>query len=676
MTNLEKALWYVADGWAVLPLRVDKTPYLPEGTHKKYLYAAASEEDVRAFWKKYPDAQIGLACGKVSGRTVIDIDDGEDIFPETKTVRTPSGGTHKIYQYSAAVGNGVGTYYQGIDTRNDGGYIVGAGSHCTYVKKGKKIDGVYKIIDDSPLSPFPESLFKHKLGKIEKFDYKKLLGVTEGSRNASAASVIGLLLRQTPQENLGEAWEVAKAWNSKNVPPISEEELRAVFDSIASKELSTRTGIYQNITRVEDVQVEQSHEDITLAIPIKEGRVLVSLTEIQLGYKEFEATASFRVETTAGNLPTFERNINTNSASAVTDLRRSLESAYKEAVPSVNWTLLLNRAFTIGKATYLDSDDVRFLVGETMEDTPFLLEPFLQENGPNMLFGDGGTGKSYFALRMAASLAVGRDFFHIPIEKNGTKTIWLDYEGGGPKKFVSRLTRIAEGMKVPYDTLAAHIGHYQPRGSVLDIRTQLIKLIKKHGISLIILDAGASASGSNPNDEGAVIKMFSALDRLPVTKLIIHHEPKESGTEDKKAYYGTTFWNNLSRSTHRLITETKEDKWKKVIKVIHTKSNDSYEHDPFMYRMTINKPTEPAFAEFMHIDPATFGGVKEKILHELSLVESLTRNQIAESIGEDPNYVKNQLILLKRDNLVEFDGNGRNSKWKITNAGRQKSNDF
>jgi hypothetical protein len=68
-------------------------------------------------------------------------------------------------------------------------------------------------------------------------------GVAEGSRNATAASVVGGILGRLPAE----LWETAgwgglKEWNGKNAPPLPERELRSVFESIARRERAGRQG--------------------------------------------------------------------------------------------------------------------------------------------------------------------------------------------------------------------------------------------------------------------------------------------------------------------------------------------------------------------------------------------------------------------------------------------------
>lgn len=68
---LEYALKYAALGWAIFPCRPnDKRP----ATQHECLDATTDPKQIRAWWNKQPDLNIGLACGEISGITALDID--------------------------------------------------------------------------------------------------------------------------------------------------------------------------------------------------------------------------------------------------------------------------------------------------------------------------------------------------------------------------------------------------------------------------------------------------------------------------------------------------------------------------------------------------------------------------------------------------------------------------
>lgn len=133
----EAAVKYASMGFAVLPLKPrGKEPNIAHGVKD----ATADVEQVRAWWARHPNDNIGIAMGAASGGLVaIDIDVDEDAgkdgydtlrtwenahgeLPETATSITGRGGYHMLYRM-AGVGNSVGRD-TAVDIRSDGGFIV------------------------------------------------------------------------------------------------------------------------------------------------------------------------------------------------------------------------------------------------------------------------------------------------------------------------------------------------------------------------------------------------------------------------------------------------------------------------------------------------------------------------------------------------------------------------
>ena len=129
------AAWYAAHGWAVFPcLTRGKTPRIPGG----FKGASTDPETVRQWWLRWPDANVAVATGGMSGIFVVDIDvgkGGRESFtdladahggaPDTVRQLTGSGGEHLLFRHPAdCPRNTAGKLGAGIDTRGDGGYII------------------------------------------------------------------------------------------------------------------------------------------------------------------------------------------------------------------------------------------------------------------------------------------------------------------------------------------------------------------------------------------------------------------------------------------------------------------------------------------------------------------------------------------------------------------------
>lgn len=79
---LDAAIEYAEAGYAVIPVkRSDKAPYTPNGLAD----ASKDADTLRQWWQHWPEANVAVVCGHVSGNLfVIDV----DIKPEKENTVT------------------------------------------------------------------------------------------------------------------------------------------------------------------------------------------------------------------------------------------------------------------------------------------------------------------------------------------------------------------------------------------------------------------------------------------------------------------------------------------------------------------------------------------------------------------------------------------------------------
>jgi len=128
---LKSALWYYKNyGFSIIPSSKEKKPMV---SWMKYKEQPADETQIKEWWgRKLPGANISLVCGKVSNRTVVDIDSYKDddaikkieeITPDSlmaPTVDTPRGGEHRHFLYDPETPSS-GDNDQSIDIKSEGG---------------------------------------------------------------------------------------------------------------------------------------------------------------------------------------------------------------------------------------------------------------------------------------------------------------------------------------------------------------------------------------------------------------------------------------------------------------------------------------------------------------------------------------------------------------------------
>lgn len=244
----QKALEYAVRGYSIMPLARDKKPLL--SSWKQYQTTPADEEQITKWWEKWPDANVGIITGKISGLSVVDIDTtGGDKkivplskFPQTLTVATPSGGYHLWYEYNVEINQTSNTFPQfpHVDIRNDGGYIVAPPSKCEYVKNKEQIRGMYSVLSNLPIAPFPLDLFVKPQRAAKKPSVNGILKnfdtMAEGDgRNVALTKVVGKILKLT-MPDVSMAWELTLTANARFKKPLEESEAKVIFDSISKKE--------------------------------------------------------------------------------------------------------------------------------------------------------------------------------------------------------------------------------------------------------------------------------------------------------------------------------------------------------------------------------------------------------------------------------------------------------
>ena len=102
-------------------------------THHGFKDASRDEEQVRAWWRKHPEALVGVPTGTSSGLLVIDVDprSGSWFADNRRRLGTyrlhqTRRGKHLLYRYDpdTPLTNNTGQIARGVDVRSEGGYII------------------------------------------------------------------------------------------------------------------------------------------------------------------------------------------------------------------------------------------------------------------------------------------------------------------------------------------------------------------------------------------------------------------------------------------------------------------------------------------------------------------------------------------------------------------------
>lgn len=247
---LDAAIDYASRGLAVFPIKPrEKAPITAHGVHE----ATTNFEQINKWWSRYPNANIGIACGKVSGGLlVVDLDrkpngvDGLDSLSEwerengelPETVRSITGtdGSHIFYRIDGAGKNRV-NLLPGVDIRSDGGYIVAPPS---IHPNGNKYEWEYDP-EEYEIAHGDEVLDKllnyGKKDKVDSFTMPDKVG--KGQRNDTMYKLAcSLQARNLPDTVIRASMSAA---NSEMCdPPLSPDELDKIIESALKHDKGTQ----------------------------------------------------------------------------------------------------------------------------------------------------------------------------------------------------------------------------------------------------------------------------------------------------------------------------------------------------------------------------------------------------------------------------------------------------
>jgi hypothetical protein len=231
--RLAHALAYRAMGWSVIPIGTDKRPLL---RWQEFQERIATEDEVMAWFTRWPTANVGIVTGAISGLTVVDIDTDEgrvnleDYIPSktrVPTAKTQRGGTHLFFKYHEGLGNRVGVI-PGTDLRSEGGYVVAPPS--------KGMAGAYEWVhglDPGKVRPLdlPEAYVRMMLdpatGKIIRGDFRTTEAFTEGRRNDTIFHA-AVALAKGGMQDPDELFTYVSRLAGTTTPPLPEEEVKDI----------------------------------------------------------------------------------------------------------------------------------------------------------------------------------------------------------------------------------------------------------------------------------------------------------------------------------------------------------------------------------------------------------------------------------------------------------------
>jgi hypothetical protein len=235
---------------------------------------------------------------------------------------------------------------------------------------------------------------------------------------------------------------------------------------------------------------------------------------------------------------------------------------------------------------------------------------------PTILFGDGGTMKSYFSLHLACSLS----------EQSGLRVALFDWE------LDERQHRLRLEMLRPHGMPdVRYVRCDRPLMYEVD---RLQRIARTDALDYVVYDSAGFACNGRPEDAEQALAYFRAVRQIGPGSLHIAHITKAEGGDQKP--FGSSFWHNSARSTWFVtLAATSPDGRVSTLGLFNRKANLG----PLQPAVGVEVSFEGEVTRFGRVDVASIEELAEKLPIWQRMQKKLRRGPqtlatLAEDLGE------------------------------------------
>ena len=361
-----------------------------------------------------------------------------------------------------------------------------------------------------------------------------------------------------------------------------------------------------------------------LALMIEVDRIVESRRE---GTTHGEVVITFQ-----GNFPYTDR-LNFTSTQGKKTLREEL----KRRFPADWWGDVIECLCRETLKRYRQGEPIEEITTEDFAEPPrFLLEPVLLEGHPTIIFGLGGTMKSYLCLTLGSivTLPMLNNPLGLIPKADPTPVLYLDYETDR-SEITWRLKSLQRGLDTGYMAIK-YRRCYLPLMEDCEV---IHKTVLKNNIGLLIIDSIAGACGGDLLSVDLTTKLFAAIRKIRTTSLLVAHTAKNPTGKDATPY-GDVFFGNWARSVWELKKDEARDDQSIDVGLFHRKVNAIKKQKPIGLRFKFGEgqvtTSRTELAET---------GLAEHLPQTTVIFQSLLANGLMtlEEIAEETGIAKNSV---------------------------------
>jgi hypothetical protein len=253
------------------------------------------------------------------------------------------------------------------------------------------------------------------------------------------------------------------------------------------------------------------------------------------------------------------------------------------------WREMLEHVCWKGTEALRAGEPVVCLMPVPATETRYFVSKLALAGETNVLFGDGGGGKSLLALLLAVAASSGVALPAGIRAPTKAPVLYLDYESC-VEEHQDRLSLILNGLGL---TEAPPILYRAMSRPLVDEAAAIRTELSRHQIGLVIVDSLAPACGAEPEGADAAIRAMNAMRSFgSVTRLVIAHVSKASAEQRSGPLkpFGSVFVQNLARSVWELRRAEDDGTEDLVLGLYHRKVNRGRLYPAMALRLSFATP--------------------------------------------------------------------------------------
>ncbi|HTK91394.1 MAG TPA: AAA family ATPase [Verrucomicrobiae bacterium] len=236
------------------------------------------------------------------------------------------------------------------------------------------------------------------------------------------------------------------------------------------------------------------------------------------------------------------------------------------------WREMLEHVCTAGAEALRAGEPVVCLMPRPAGATRYLINKLALAGETNVLFGDGGSGKSYLALLLAVAASTGITLPGGLRATTATPVLYLDYESC-VEEHQDRLHLIMNGLGLREPPPILYRAMSRP---LVDEAATIRNELSRHQVGTVTVDSLAPSCGAEPEGADAAIRAMNAMRSFgSVTRLVLAHVSKASAEQRSGPLkpFGSVFVQNLARNVWEVRRAEEDGSDDLVLGLYHRKIN-------------------------------------------------------------------------------------------------------